>query len=106
MEKGQAIRATNRKKVCIVGASGKLGRYMVQHSLDRDYDVVAVCREQSISKLSEFENRIRIVPGATDDADVIRKAVAGCDAVLTVLVPWGVNGYSTGNAQAVMDHAP
>jgi NADPH:quinone reductase-like Zn-dependent oxidoreductase len=35
-------------KVCIVGASGKLGRYMVQHALDRGYEVVGVCREQSI----------------------------------------------------------
>ena len=25
-------------RVCIVGASGKLGRYMVQHALDRGYD--------------------------------------------------------------------
>jgi putative NADH-flavin reductase len=29
-------------KVCIVGASGKLGRYMVQHCLDRNYEVVGV----------------------------------------------------------------
>jgi len=28
------------KKVCIVGASGKLGQYMVKHALDRGYDVV------------------------------------------------------------------
>jgi len=52
------------KKVCIVGASGKLGQYMVQHALDRGYEVV-----------------------------------------LTVLVPWGVHQYSTGTAQAVLDHA-
>ena len=25
-------------KVCIVGASGKLGQYMVQHALDRGYE--------------------------------------------------------------------
>ena len=24
-------------KICIIGASGKLGRYMVQHALDRGY---------------------------------------------------------------------
>jgi hypothetical protein len=27
-------------KVCIVGASGKLGQYMIQHALERGYDVV------------------------------------------------------------------
>ena len=92
-------------KVCIVGASGKLGKYMVQHALDRGHEVVAVCREQSVGKLAEFEDRITILPGATDDRDVIQRAVAGCQGVLVVLVPRGVHGYSTGTAQAVLDHA-
>ena len=45
-------------------------------------------------------------PGATDDREVIKSAVAGCDGVLVVLVPRGVHGYSSGTAQAVLDHAP
>jgi NAD(P)-dependent dehydrogenase (short-subunit alcohol dehydrogenase family) len=92
-------------RVCIVGASGKLGRYMVQHALDRGYEVVGVCREKSVGKLAEFEGRIGIVPGATDDREVIKRAVAGCDGVLVVLVPRGVHGYSSGTVQAVLDHA-
>jgi len=92
-------------KVCIVGASGKLGRYMVQHALDRGYKVVGVCRERSVSKLDAFNGRIKIIPGATSDPAVIKRALAGCDGVLTVLVPWGVQHYSTGTAQAVLDHA-
>jgi hypothetical protein len=92
-------------KVCIVGASGKLGQYMVRHALDQGYEVVGVCREQSVHKLDAFEGRITIVPGATNDRDVIREAVTGCDGVLTVLVPWGVQQYSTGTAQAVLDFA-
>jgi NAD(P)-dependent dehydrogenase (short-subunit alcohol dehydrogenase family) len=93
-------------KVCIVGASGKLGQYMVGHSLDRGYEVVGVCRERSVGKLDALKPRITIVPGETNDREVIRKAVAGCDGVLTVLVPWGSHHYSTGTAQAVLDYAP
>ena len=95
----------NMKKVCIVGASGKLGQYMVQHALDRGYEVVGVCRERSVGKLDAFKGRITVIPGATNDREVIKKAVAGCDGVLTVLVPWGLNQYSSGTAQAVLDHA-
>jgi NAD(P)-dependent dehydrogenase (short-subunit alcohol dehydrogenase family) len=101
----ESRRRTPGMRICIVGASGKLGKYMVQHALDRGYEVVAVCREKSVGKLAEFEGRINIVPGATDDRKVIERAVAGCDGVLVVLVPRGVHGYSWGTAQAVLDHA-
>ncbi len=94
------------KKVCIVGASGKLGQYMVQHALDRGYEVVGVCRAESVGKLDVFKGRITVVPGATNDPEVIKRAVSGRDGVLVVLVPRGVHGYSTGTAQAVLDHAP
>jgi len=93
-------------KVCIIGASGKLGRSMVQHCLDRGYDVVGVCREQSVAKLARFDGLITVVPGMTDDRAVVGRAVADCDAVLTVLVPWGMHHYASGTAQAVLDLAP
>lgn len=92
-------------KVCIVGASGKLGRYMVQHALDRGYKVVGVCRKQSVGKLETFKDRITIIAGMTNDREVIRRAVSGCDGVLTVLAPWGIQQYSSGTAQAVLDFA-
>jgi len=93
------------KKVCIVGASGKLGQYMVQHALDRGYEVVGVCREKSVEKLDTFKGRITIIQGMTNDRKVIKEAVKGCEGVLTVLAPWGVQQYSSGTAQAVMDFA-
>lgn len=93
------------KRVCIIGASGKLGRYMVQHALDRGHAVHAVCRPQSVAKLEAFKDRITLFPGFTNDREVIRNAVRGCDGVLTVLVPWGVQQYASGTAQAVLDLA-
>ena len=92
-------------KVCIIGVSGKLGRYLAQHALDRGYEVVGVCRERSVGKLDEFKGCITVIPGATNDRKIIQKAVEGCDGVLTVLVPWGNQQYSTGTAQAVLDFA-
>jgi hypothetical protein len=78
---------------------------MVTHALDRGYEVVGVCRERSVGKLDAFREQITVIPGATNDRDVINRAVADCDGVLTVLVPWGVHQYSTGTAQAVLDYA-
>jgi hypothetical protein len=92
-------------KVCIIGASGKLGQYMVQHCLERNHEVVGVCRAQSVGKLATFADRISIVPGETNDRAVIEEAVRSCDGVLTVLVPWGVRNYASGTAQAVLDFA-
>src|SRR3954452_10684173 len=94
------------RKVCIVGISGKLGQYMAQHALDRGYEVVGVCRAASVDKLGPIRERITVFPGATNDREVIQGAVAGCDGVLTVLVPVGREHYSSGTAQAVLDLAP
>jgi hypothetical protein len=93
-------------KVCIIGASGKLGQYMVQHALDRGYEVVGVCREKSAAKLERFKGRITVLTGPTNDRELIKRAVDGCDGVLTVLAPWGVQQYASGTAQPVLDYAP
>lgn len=75
------------KKICIVGAAGKLGTYRVRHA--RGSEVVAVCRVNSVTRLDEFKGRITVMPGATNEREVIKRAVAGCDGVLVVLVPFG-----------------
>jgi hypothetical protein len=100
------VTAVQKFRVCVVGASGKLGQYMVQHALDRGYEVVGVCRQKSVGKLERFQGRITVMPGPTNDRDLIERAVAECDGVLTVLAPWGVQQYASGTAQAVLDFAP
>jgi len=92
-------------KICIIGASGKLGQYMVEHALKKEYEIVAVCREKSVEKLKRFDGQIHIVPGATNNPKVIQRAVADCDGVLTVLVPWGMHHYASGTASAVIKYS-
>jgi NAD(P)H-binding len=92
-------------RVCILGISGRLGQYMIGHALDRGYHVQGVCRSESVQKLARWGDRITVFPGRTNDRAVVAKALAGCDGVLAVLVPWGVFGYATGTARAVLDLA-
>ena len=92
-------------KVAIIGISGKLGQYMVQHCLDRGYEVTGVCRPESVGKLERFKDRITVFPGRTDDAAAVARAAEGADAVLTVLVPWGRGTYASDTARAVLDAA-
>lgn len=93
-------------KVAIIGISGKLGQYMTQHCLDLGYEVVGVCRPESVGKLARFNDRITVYPGRTNDPEVVRRAVEDADGVLTVLAPWGVEDYASGTVRAVMDNAP
>jgi len=50
------------KRICIVGISGKLGRYMAEHALARGYEVTGVCRPQSVARLDHLKDRITIIP--------------------------------------------
>ncbi len=67
-------------------------------------DGAAVAR--SFARSCRSRNASRKEPGANNDREVIRRAVAGCGGVPTALVPWVVQAYSSGTAQAVLDFAP
>ncbi|HEY5648176.1 MAG TPA: NAD(P)-binding oxidoreductase, partial [Nitrospiria bacterium] len=76
-------------KVAIIGASGKTGTKLVRQSLERGYEVAAVCRDPSIGKLDEFSGRegfsVMTAPVVSDEATLTR-ALAGCDGVVAVLL--------------------
>ena len=88
------------KTICIVGISGKLGLYMVQHAWDRGYEVVGVCGECSMGKFDKFKGRVTVFTGALNDCALIKRALQGCDGILAVLMPWGVSDFSSGTVQA------
>ena len=75
--------------VAIVGASGKTGRKLVREGLERGYRVAAVCRSASAGKLDEFgdqEGFSLFTAPEVPDPEILTRALAGCDAVVAVLI--------------------
>ena len=72
--------------MCIVGASGKFGNYLVEHALVQGYKIVGVGWERIFGKLDAFKGKNMVIPGLKNDRDVIREVIAGCDGVLTTRV--------------------
>ena len=93
------------RRICIVGASGKLGQYMVQHALERGYEVVGVCRERSVGQAGRVQGahhrsarRDERPRGDPEGGRRVRWRAHRAGAV-------GRQHYSSGTAQAVLDYA-
>ena len=81
--------------------------------LDTDRKKLRTIADEAHALVREYKGdqivATRVEGGWEWDSEVYRslsavaKAVTGCDGVLTVLVPWGVQDYSSGSAQAVLE---
>lgn len=68
-------------KITVFGAAGRTGRQVVEQALARGLEVIAVVRDGS-----ELEHeRLQVVDGDARDAQTVERAVAGADAVISVL---------------------
>ena len=67
-------------KVLIVGATGSVGRHLLQLGTERGHELTVLVRKPE--KLKPWEGRIRILRGDALDIDAIDQAVRGQDAVI------------------------
>jgi putative NADH-flavin reductase len=72
-------------KITIFGATGKTGQYLLSQALEAGHDVTVLVRNPS--KLQERADRVRVVQGNVLDAAAVDDAVAGSEAVLSLLGP-------------------
>jgi len=72
-------------KVTIFGATGRTGQHLVEQALEREHEVTAFAR--SPQKLDAYRGHITIVEGDVQDAGAVQEAIAGADAVISVLGP-------------------
>jgi putative NADH-flavin reductase len=82
-------------RIAVFGATGDTGRLLVDRALARGHPVVAYARNPG--KLDRRDERLAVVAGELDDQDAIQRAVAGSDAVVSLLGP---NGRSPGQPVA------
>jgi len=69
-------------KLLILGATGRTGKWIVQVSLQKGYEVVCLVRYPE--KLSPTE-KLTILKGNPINQEDLEKAMQGCDAVLSAL---------------------
>jgi putative NADH-flavin reductase len=69
--------------VLVLGATGSVGRLVVEEALRRGHSVTALVRRPE--KLGASANRVRAEEGDALDAGAVSRAVAGEDAILYVL---------------------
>jgi putative NADH-flavin reductase len=72
-------------QLTVFGATGKTGRHLVEQALARGHTVTALVRNPD--KLARKHERLKLIQGDVRDAAKVSEAVAGADAVISVLGP-------------------
>ena len=72
-------------RVTVFGATGAIGRLVVQQLLDDGHQVTALVRTPA--KLTLTHSQLTVVTGQLSDRDAVEQAVSGADAVISALGP-------------------
>lgn len=72
-------------RVTVFGASGAVGRQVVEQALRRGQEVTAYVRNPA--KLTAGDPRLTVITGELEDRESVRAAVRGADAVISALGP-------------------
>lgn len=72
-------------KLTIFGATGRTGQHLLRQALQAGHEVTVLVRDPA--KLAASDARVRVVKGSLQDAACVDQAVAGADAVISVLGP-------------------
>lgn len=74
-------------QIALFGASGAAGRIVVDQALAAGHAVTAYVRDAA--KLGISSPQLTVIEGQLDDAEAIDRAIAGQDAVISLLGPKG-----------------
>jgi putative NADH-flavin reductase len=75
-----------RQQITVFGANGKVGRYVVQEALRRDYTVVAFVHRHTKLRAT---SQLKIVQGDIYQREDVARALVGSHMVISALGSWG-----------------
>lgn len=90
-------------RLFILGATGGIGRQLVDQALERHHQVTAFVR--SPEKLGARPDGLTVIQGDVHNADAMSRALAGHDAVLSTLGPPGPARNTARTTTAAMQSA-
>ncbi len=67
-------------RITVFGASGSVGRHVVEQALRNGHDVTALTRDHA--RISTRDPRLEIVEGDVTDPEAVLPAVKGSDAAI------------------------
>ncbi len=73
----------NKGKVAVIGATGKVGRYLVDQALERGYIVRVLLRDPN--KLQNKDGRVEVIKGDATDVGSIQSLLGGCHTVINAV---------------------
>lgn len=82
------------KKVLVAGATGKTGSWVVKRLLHYGVPVRVFVRSEEKAR-SLFGEGVEVATGKIQDAEAIRRAVSGCDAVISALGSSAMSGEAS-----------
>jgi putative NADH-flavin reductase len=71
------------KRILLLGATGRTGRLVLEYALAQGLEVTALVRRPAA--ISVRSDKLTLIEGSPMNADDVRKALVGCDAVVSAL---------------------
>ncbi|MDX1614361.1 MAG: SDR family oxidoreductase [Candidatus Promineifilaceae bacterium] len=72
-------------QLTVFGATGRTGRHLVEQALAAGHTVQALARNPA--KIQVQNDRLTVIQGNVQEADAVQEAIAGSEAVISVLGP-------------------
>lgn len=80
-----AARYRPRVRITILGATGRIGRHVLEGALDAGHEVTVLVRDPA--RLGPVADRLRVVTGTVTEPGAVDRAVTGAEAVISAIGP-------------------